>query len=80
MTAVLENWLAKQDVGSDGPWLVGGRVSYADLAFVSWQLIFGKTFKGEGFEEDDYPLVKAWLKRMVAREGVKKAVGSLAEY
>ncbi|MBE3049801.1 glutathione S-transferase family protein, partial [Candidatus Bathyarchaeota archaeon] len=79
VTGVLEGWLAKQEVaeGGDGPWLVGGRLSYADLAFISWQLVVSNAFKGDGFEEDDYPLVKAWLGRMLAREAVKKAVAPM---
>ena len=74
VTGVLEGWLGKQDVGSDGPWLVGGRLSYADLAFVNWQVGAYAVFKGEGYEVDEYPYVKAWLGRMTAREAVKKAL------
>ncbi|SPO01867.1 probable glutathione S-transferase Ure2-like [Cephalotrichum gorgonifer] len=74
VTGVLEGWLARQEVGSDGPWLVGGKLSYADLAFVNWQLGAYVVFKGEGYEVDDYPHVKAWLGRMTAREAVKKTL------
>ena len=73
VTSVLEGWLAKQEVtaGSDGPWLVGGRLSYADLAFIPWQLV-ANIFKDAGYNIDEYPLVKNWLERMTAREAVKK--------
>jgi glutathione S-transferase len=30
VTSVLEGHLAKQPAGEDGPWLVGGKMSYAD--------------------------------------------------
>lgn len=39
VTSVLEGHLQKQDKGQDGPWLVGNKFSYADLAFVPWQYI-----------------------------------------
>jgi glutathione S-transferase len=78
VTGVLEGWLEKQEVGSDGPWLVGGKLSYADLAFVNWQLVADMVFKGEGYEVDDYPHVIAWLGRMTARESVKKILSQSA--
>lgn len=37
VTSVLEEHLKKQEKGEDGPWLVGNKYSYADLAFVPWQ-------------------------------------------
>ncbi|KAI8934954.1 hypothetical protein NX059_008620 [Plenodomus lindquistii] len=37
VTSVLEGHLKKQPKGEDGPWLVGGKFSYADLSFVPWQ-------------------------------------------
>ncbi|KND87256.1 hypothetical protein TOPH_08086 [Tolypocladium ophioglossoides CBS 100239] len=39
VTAVLEKILAEQKVAtsSDGPWLVGGKYSFADIAFISYQ-------------------------------------------
>ncbi|SPO06515.1 probable glutathione S-transferase Ure2-like [Cephalotrichum gorgonifer] len=77
VTGVLDGWLAKQEVaeGSDGPWLVGGRVSYADLAFINWQLAVGKVLEGQGYDVNDYPHVKAWLDRLTARDAVKKVNG-----
>lgn len=76
VTGVLEGWLAKQEVpaGSDGPWLVGGRLSYADLAFIPWQVVVGKVLGDEGYDVAVYPHVKNWLDRMTARESVKKVM------
>jgi len=37
VTSVLDGHLKKQPKGADGPWLVGDKFSYADLAFVPWQ-------------------------------------------
>lgn len=43
MTGVLETHLAKQPAGQDGPWLVGGKMSYADgmLDFLLYSLSSG---------------------------------------
>ncbi len=73
VTGVLEGHLAKQqvEVGSDGPWLVGGRISYADIAFLSWQAMFEKMSTKEDYDEDRYPHVKEWVAKMKARKGVK---------
>lgn len=45
VTAVLEKVLAEQKVApdSDGPWLVGGKYSFADIAFISYQWIVTKS-------------------------------------
>jgi glutathione S-transferase len=34
---VLEGHLKSQPKGEDGPWLVGGKYSFADMSFVPWQ-------------------------------------------
>lgn len=76
VTGVLDGYLAKQEVseGSDGPWLVGGRVSYADLAFINWQVVAEAVFTAEELSTDDYPHVKDWMARMKSREDVKKVL------
>jgi glutathione S-transferase len=67
VTAVLEAHLAqekKENGGSgDGPWLVGNKCTYADAAFVPWQVAFGIVFKKEdGYDVDDLPVCEgmAW--------------------
>jgi len=77
VTGVLEGHLAQQGVGVDGngPWLVGGRLSYADLAWISWQVLITKILGREEYDPDEFPVVKGWLERMLAREGVKKVMG-----
>ena len=79
VTGVLEGWLAKQEVkeGGDGPWLVGGRLSYADLAFVPWQLVARGAAGQSFYDVEEFPLVKTWLERMIARESVQKAMGAM---
>lgn len=76
VTGVLEGHLEKEKKkGGEGPWLVGGKFSYADLAFVPWQM---GTLKGmipkEQFDPDEFPLVKDWIERMAARPAIKKAL------
>ncbi|PYH85731.1 putative glutathione S-transferase [Aspergillus uvarum CBS 121591] len=83
VTAVVEGQLQREKekqpaAGGDGPWLVGGRCSFADLAWVSWQVIVAMVIKPEdGYTVEDYPLVKEWLGRLMARPGVKKGMEGL---
>jgi glutathione S-transferase len=79
VTGVLEGHLAeqkkKQGSGAgDGPWLVGNKLSYADLAFVPWQMGVGVTLQADQYSVDKYPHVKEWLGNMMKRENVKKAM------
>ena len=79
MTGVLEGVLAKQKEefagkGGDGPWLVGNKLSFADIAFVPWQALTPKLMEKDEFNEDDYPLVKEWIGKMASRPKVKKVL------
>ncbi|PLB45059.1 glutathione S-transferase Ure2-like protein [Aspergillus steynii IBT 23096] len=65
VSKVLDGWLESRE------WLVGGKLSYADFAFVSWQNGAGRMLKDEGFDEDEFPNVKAWLGRMNERPTIK---------
>ncbi|KAF8860391.1 hypothetical protein BDZ45DRAFT_703829 [Acephala macrosclerotiorum] len=69
VSGVLDGYLAQQKkkyVGSEGPWLVGNKISYADLALVLWQagvtLILGK----DEYDEDNFPHLKKWLGKMTS--------------
>jgi glutathione S-transferase len=44
VTGVLEGHLSKQKAkaGSDGPWLVGDKITYADIAWYLWQITIVK--------------------------------------
>ena len=79
VSGVLEGWLAKQKeeyAGSDGLWLVGNKMSYADIAFIMYQKIMPLLLTKEEFDEDSYPHVNEWLGNMESREVIK---GVLAE-
>ena len=78
VTGVLEGHLATQKTqsrkdGSEsgGPWLVGNKMSYADLAFVPYQTMIYMILSKEEYNEDDFPNVKEWLGRMHARKSVQ---------
>lgn len=73
VTSVLNTHLEKQDKGADGPWLVGGKYSYADLAFVPWQYIGEAALKGK-FDLGPYTEVKGWMERLLEKKGIKKVV------
>ena len=74
VTAVLEGHLSKQKEGEE--WLVGGKCSYADIAFISWQMTIAKVTKKEEYDVDNYPHVKAWIAKMLEREGTRKVYES----
>lgn len=77
VTGVLETHLAQQKKehgGGDGPWLVGNKLSFADLSWVPWQSYLKLLLTKEEFDEDKYPLVKEWLGKMTSREIVKSVL------
>ena len=83
VSGVLDGHLARQgqeehggERAADGPWLVGNKLSYADIAFISWQTIMTMFLSKDEFNEDDYPHVKEWLGKMTQREAVKKVLES----
>ncbi|KAK3689660.1 glutathione S-transferase Ure2-like protein [Podospora appendiculata] len=83
VTNVLEGWLTEQKKlypgSGDGPWLVGNKFSYADISFVSWQVIISEVVTNDEFAPDDFPVVKDWLARMMSRPAMKAALGAKEE-
>ena len=82
VTGVLEGHLAKQkDSGSgSGPWLVGGKMSYADIAFVPYQMILpGMILSKDQMDADKYPMVKDWLHRMSESPGIGKVIAGFGK-
>lgn len=78
---VMENWLAKQkeeNPSTDGPWLVGNRISYADIALLQWQRVISMIVTKEEYDMANYPFVNAWVGRMLARDGIKRALEKTA--
>lgn len=81
VTGVLDKWLSQQkEANSDnlgnGPWLVGNRMSYVDIAFIPWQLGAHKVFAQEGVDVNSFPHEKEWTERMANMEPIKKVLES----
>jgi glutathione S-transferase len=79
---VLEGHLTREKESvagvGDGPWLVGNKYSYADLAFLSWQTIVTRVIqKEDGFDQDKFPVVKDWVNRILQRDAVKIVMGDV---
>lgn len=79
VTKVLDDHLRRQkesgEGGADGPWMVGGKFTFADLIFVPWQSIAPGSLRKMGrWNDDDYPFASEWLARMTARPGIKKVI------
>ncbi|TCD60457.1 Glutathione S-transferase 2 [Steccherinum ochraceum] len=71
---VLESVLDKQD------WLVGGKMTVADLSFVTWNNNVGRFFEDGDFDfEKEFSKTNKWHKKMIALDGVKAAYRAMAE-
>lgn len=56
-------------------WLVGDKITYADLAFVPWNDRFEMVvMTSPEMKFDGFPNVKAWHERMIARPSWKRAM------
>ncbi|PGH26894.1 hypothetical protein AJ80_01476 [Polytolypa hystricis UAMH7299] len=65
VTAVLDKVLEGKE------WLVGGKCSFADLAFLMYQVTVGKILGDEGYDASvESPNVAKWIERMKERPAV----------
>lgn len=66
---------------ADREWLVGGKCTYADLAFFMWNEIIPLSFKMPAGETplSEFPNVMRWHEKMSRRESVVKALRKRAE-
>jgi len=72
VTAVLEGLLEGKE------WLVGGKCTYADLAFLTWQrVVVAYGIWPEWDMKAEAPRVVDWLERMEARPAVKEVMGEI---
>ncbi|KAI0876145.1 glutathione S-transferase [Hypoxylon argillaceum] len=72
VTGVVEGHLAAEKAkGGDGPWLVGGKLTFADIAWYMWQALITVVLGPDIINYAEYPNVKEWLERLAARPAVK---------
>lgn len=76
VSAVLDGYLAQQKekyagASGDGPWLVGNKISYADISFLPWQIIITKVIEQNEYDGADFTNLSDWVDRLSAREKVK---------
>ncbi|KAI8625086.1 glutathione S-transferase [Xylariaceae sp. FL1651] len=76
VTGVVEGHLAKvkAEAGSDGPWLVGNKLTFADIAWFMWQHGITAILGEETINYEEFPNVKNWLDRLSLRSSVKHAL------
>ncbi|KAI8315991.1 hypothetical protein K4K61_011937 [Colletotrichum sp. SAR11_59] len=75
VTGVLEGHLEKQTPDADGnSWFLGGRISYVDIAFFTWQHTASPRIPDVEFNQDEFPHVKKWYDNMLARPSVQKVL------
>ncbi|KAI1123057.1 glutathione S-transferase [Nemania abortiva] len=76
VTAVVEGHLAaeKAKAGGEAPWLVGGKITFADISWYMWQALIPKVLGDEIINYAEYPNVREWLDRLAARPSIKHAV------
>lgn len=62
--SVLESVLSKQE------WLVGGKLSVADICFLQWNTSADRIILGPEFIDKEAPHVRKWMKAMIARPAI----------
>ncbi|KAI1434021.1 glutathione S-transferase [Xylaria sp. CBS 124048] len=75
--SVVDGHLAKQKettAGAEGPWLVGDKVTFADIAWYMWQTVANTVIGEEAINYAKYTNLKDWIERLGARDSVKKAL------
>jgi len=65
---VLDGVLAKQE------WLVGGRISVADIAFLTWNNTADARILGSAWITENTPHVRRWISAITARPAIKKVL------
>jgi glutathione S-transferase len=59
-------------------YLVGDKCTYADIAFIPWQDGVANTFKDVLDLKKDFPNVRGWMERMLARPAIEKVMEDYA--
>ncbi|KAF2014066.1 putative glutathione S-transferase 1 [Aaosphaeria arxii CBS 175.79] len=81
VTGVLETHLKAQKTnGEDGPWLVGDKFSYADLAFVPWQVLSSVLLVEDGLDLSPFPTVQRWIDNLKKRPAIGEVVAEMFKH
>ncbi|KAI1323914.1 glutathione S-transferase Ure2-like protein [Xylariaceae sp. FL0255] len=72
VAAVLESVLSDKKKNGGEPWLVGNRISYADLSFLGGFHLVTIVAPRELLDLSDYPVLREWLDRIGARKAVRE--------
>jgi glutathione S-transferase len=81
VSGVLNGWLAqekKKYADTDGPWLVGNKLSYADISFIAWQSVMEAALK-DVYNQAKFPHLQEWYTRIMSRPAIKKALEKAAQ-
>lgn len=71
---VLEGWLAQEKTKhGEGPWLVGNKMSYADISFIPWQHVMGVALK-DVYDQAEFPHVQGWYNSITSRAAFQNAL------
>lgn len=73
VSGVLDRWLENKE------YLVGGKYSYVDAAFVPWFGVIAVLWSDKIDIEKEFPHVNAWLDRIKARPAIAKALDDKAK-
>ena len=65
---VLDGVLAGQE------WLVGGRISVADIAFLQWNTSADRIILGPEFIDKEAPNVRRWMNALIARPAIARVM------
>ncbi len=60
-------------------WLVGGRLSVADIAFLQWNTSADRIILGSDFIDQECPNVRKWMNNMIARPAIKKVMDARSQ-
>ena len=81
VSGVLDGWLAQQKemhAYTDGPWLVGNKLSYADFSFIPWQRTMEVALK-DTYHQADFVHLQEWCNRITSRPAVQRVLEKAAQ-
>ncbi|KAK7691892.1 hypothetical protein QCA50_005297 [Cerrena zonata] len=73
-TVIARVWGVLESILSKPKWLVGGKVTIADLSFIPWnKIVISGALQGEDVNISQFLAVAVWRQRLLALDAVKKA-------